>query len=85
MIFSPNWGKGWDYDESQGAGTEKDADCWKGNNESHVEYMVSANFGKKVQEEMTENSIRMTLLTDCNNSVDDIIKIIKHKQLLKTI
>lgn len=53
--------------------------------EKHVGHIVSANFGKKVQEEMTENSIRMTLLTDCSKSVGDIIKIIKHKHQLKTI
>jgi predicted Fe-Mo cluster-binding NifX family protein len=47
--------------------------------EKDVKNIVSANFGKRVQQEMTDRDIRMTLLTDCSKSVGDIIKIIKRK------
>ncbi len=49
-----------------------------------VGHIVSADFGQRVQQEMTEFGIRMTLLTDCSKSVGDIIHIIKHKQTQQT-
>lgn len=53
--------------------------------EKKVNHIISANFGKNVQQEMTEKEIRMTLLTDCSKTVGDILRIINHKQLHKTI
>jgi len=53
--------------------------------ECKVKHIISANFGKKVQQQMVENQIQMTLLTDCSKSVGDIIRIIHHKKLKHTI
>lgn len=47
--------------------------------EKDVKHIVSANFGKRVQQEMVNNDIKMTLLTDCSKTVGDIIRIIKRK------
>jgi predicted Fe-Mo cluster-binding NifX family protein len=48
--------------------------------EMDVKHIVSANFGTKVQQEMVNHNIKMTLLTDCSKTVGDIIRIIKKKQ-----
>lgn len=47
--------------------------------EKKVKHIVSANFGKRVQQEIINNDIKMTLLTDCGKTVGDIIHIIKKK------
>jgi predicted Fe-Mo cluster-binding NifX family protein len=49
--------------------------------EKGVKQIVSANFGKRVQQEMIKNDIKMTLLTDCSKTVGDIIRIIKRKYI----
>lgn len=49
--------------------------------EKNVKHIVSANFGKRVQQEMANNDIKMTLLTDCSKTVGDIIRIIKRKHI----
>jgi predicted Fe-Mo cluster-binding NifX family protein len=48
--------------------------------ERGVTRIVSANFGDRVQKEMVDKNIQMTLLTDCSKNVGDIIRIIKHKR-----
>ena len=47
--------------------------------EKDVKHIVSANFGKRVQQEMVNHDIKMTLLTDCSKTVGEIIRIIKRK------
>jgi predicted Fe-Mo cluster-binding NifX family protein len=47
--------------------------------ERNIKHIVSANYGEAVQQEMTRNDIKMTLLTDCSKAVGDIIRIIKRK------
>jgi predicted Fe-Mo cluster-binding NifX family protein len=51
--------------------------------DKNVRHIISANFGKRVQREMVENDIRMTLLTDCSKTVGDIIRIIQRKRAKK--
>jgi predicted Fe-Mo cluster-binding NifX family protein len=47
--------------------------------DKNVKHIISANFGQKTQEEIVENDIQMTLLTDCSKTVEDIIRIIERK------
>jgi predicted Fe-Mo cluster-binding NifX family protein len=47
-----------------------------------VKHIVSADFGTRVQREMVNHDIKMTLLSDCSKTVGDIILIIKRKQIL---
>ena len=47
-----------------------------------VKHIVSANFGTRVQQEMVNHDIKMTLLTDCSKIVGDMIRIMKRKQIL---
>lgn len=47
-----------------------------------INHIVSADFGKRVQAEMVVHNIKMTLLTDCNQTVGGIIRTIKRKHLV---
>ena len=49
--------------------------------ERDVKHIVSANFGTRVQKEMVNHDIKMTLLTDCRKTIEDIIHIMKKKQI----
>ncbi|MCX6245637.1 MAG: hypothetical protein NTU98_13165 [Bacteroidetes bacterium] len=53
--------------------------------EKDVKHIVSANFGQKVQLEMTNHDIKMTLLTDCSKTVGEIIHIIKRKHIISAL
>ena len=50
-----------------------------------VKHIVSANFGTRVQQEMVNHDIKMTLLTDCSKTVGDIIRIMKRKQIISKL
>lgn len=53
--------------------------------EKDVKHIVSANFGIRVQQEMVNHDIKMTLLTDCSKTVGDIIRIMKRKQIISKL
>lgn len=48
-----------------------------------VRHIVSADFGVNAQQHMVMNDIKMTLLTDCSKTVQDIIHIIQNKNIKK--
>jgi predicted Fe-Mo cluster-binding NifX family protein len=50
-----------------------------------VKHIVSANFGTRVQQEMVNHDIKMTLLTDCSKTVREIIHIIKRKHIISQL
>jgi predicted Fe-Mo cluster-binding NifX family protein len=50
-----------------------------------VQHIVSSDFGARVQKEMANQEIKMTLLTDCSKTVGDIIEIIKRKQIISKL
>ena len=50
-----------------------------------VKHIVSANFGTRVQQEMVNHDIKMTLLSDCSKTVGEIIRIIKRKHIVSML
>jgi predicted Fe-Mo cluster-binding NifX family protein len=67
-----------DKEKSECAG-ESILECLIGKDVKHI---VSANFGARVQKEMSDHDIKMTLLTDCSKTVGDIIRHIERKQTI---
>jgi predicted Fe-Mo cluster-binding NifX family protein len=53
--------------------------------EKGVKHIISANFGTRVQGEMVNHAIKMTLLSDCSKTVGEIIRVIKRKIIVSLL